>query len=129
MLGQGSSCYVIPTQAISGTTPIISRTTDLNGTKGVSYLLVTTSTVAGSWKVEVSNDYSGAGGGNFMQPPTAGDWVDITSAFSPSIAAVTSGGSSQFVQMGPLSCRTIRVTFTPTSGAGNVRASIAGGSY
>jgi hypothetical protein len=94
-----------------------------------SFTLFATGTVAGAWKIEACNDYLiGGEGGN----PSAGSWVDITLAWrtpnattGTAIAAVTSGGNSQYVEyMGNpgigLGAKSLRVTFTPTSGAGNI---------
>jgi hypothetical protein len=79
-------------------------------------------TLAGSWKIEISNDVSlASGGGNFGQTPTAGHWTDITALYaSPAIAAVIAAPSatrSQFAQ-GQLTVRALRVSFTSTSGRG-----------
>lgn len=69
------------------------------------------STLAGAWKIEVSND-------------SGGTWADITSGFTPTFAAVVSGASSQFGQCLPLVAQMLRVTFTATSGSGTATAAI-----
>ncbi len=75
---------------------------------------------AGTWKIEVSNDFVPNSNSNvYGQKTQAGTWTDITSAFSPTIAAVTTAGS-QYVQA-DLTARDIRWTFTPTSGQGKAR--------
>ncbi len=117
--GEGSEGIVIPTQAISGTTPIVSTVTWINMLDNVGYQLVTTGTVAGAWKVEVSNNYAVTWYNN--QAAGAGDWFDYTSRMT-TIAAVLSGGSNQIAEHIGCTCRAMRLTFTPTSGAGNVSA-------
>lgn len=72
---------------------------------------------AGDWSIEVSNNFVPETNGTvYGQPSNAGDWTDITSQFSPSIAPVTTA-DSQYVQA-DLTARDIRYTFTPTSGQG-----------
>ena len=73
-------------------------------------------TLAGSWKIYGSNR-DGADVNDDAYAP------DITAAFtipgsSSAIAAVTTGGSAQGVQAGPLWFKYIAAVFTPTSGAG-----------
>ena len=113
---------IIPLTAISGTTPIVSGGYFLEDYNGISFQLGSDGTVAGAWKIEVSNDYSVGFNDDRV---TAGTWTDVTAAFvdaagNPAIAAVTSGGSNQATQAAPFMFRAYRVTFTPTSGAGNV---------
>src|SRR6188768_408179 len=49
---------------------------------------------AGSWKIEVSNDFVPQTNGTvYGQIPQSGTWTDITSEFSPSIDTVTTAGS------------------------------------
>jgi hypothetical protein len=130
-LGQGATCYVL-NQTVSNTTPVVSSVTFLQHARILSYQLIANSSLDGSWKIEVSNDYSGAGGGADGQPPNAGTWTDITSAFSPSIATVAHGTAAtqnQYVQCNPLGARCVRVTFTATAGSGTVQAIVAGGEY
>ena len=72
---------------------------------------------AGDWKIEVSNNFVPETNGTvYGQPSDAGDWTDITSQFSPTIAAVTTA-DSQYVQA-DLTARDIRFTFTPSGGQG-----------
>src|ERR1700690_3144305 len=112
----------------SGTTPIVIV---LQGPlyANTSLTLFSTGTVAGAWKIETCNDYINNGGG---LNPSAGSWFDITAAWrkpdsttGTAIAAVTSGGSTQYAEyMGNpgigFGGKSLRVTFTPTSGSGNV---------
>lgn len=131
--GLGNDSVWIPTQAIVGTTPIVSKVImALQNADHVALQLITTSTVAGGWLIEGSNDFtppSGVGGANidiYGEAASTGTWSDITLAFvkaaaGTAIAAVLTGGSNQPAwPMQPLSFRAMRVTFTPTSGAGNV---------
>jgi hypothetical protein len=75
---------------------------------------------AGDWKIEVSNNFVPETNGTvYGQVPNAGDWTDITSQFSPVIAAVIDE-DSQYVQA-DLTARDIRYTFTPSSGQGIVK--------
>ncbi len=75
---------------------------------------------AGTWKIEVSNDFVPNSNSNvYGQKTQAGTWTDITSAFSPTIAAVITAGS-QYVQA-DLTARDIRWTFTPSAGQGKAR--------
>ena len=72
---------------------------------------------AGAWTIEVSNNFVPETNGTvYGQVPDAGDWTDITSEFSPSIALVATE-DSQYVQA-DLTARDIRFTFTPSSGQG-----------
>lgn len=113
---------IIPLTAISGTTAVPSGAYFLEDYNGISFQLITDGTVAGAWKIEVSNDYSVGFGDDRA---FTGNWTDVTAAFvdaagNPAIATVVSGGSSQATQAAPFMYRAYRVTFTPTSGAGNV---------
>jgi|SRR6187431_207697 len=109
----------IPT-AISGTTAMVSNPISIENLDIVGLQLVSTSTVAGAWTVQVSNDYAPSIG-SLNQTESAGTWSQAAALFSPTIAAVISGGGSQYVQA-TLAASWFRVTFTPTSGAGNVAA-------
>lgn len=114
-------------QAIVGTTPIVST---LQGPFNAltSLDLFSTGTVAGAWKIEVSNSYANDLDGLVL----AGRWTDVTAAFrTPDattgtvIAAVVTGGTHQYVQFMGYNCaglaaKSLRVTFTPASGAGNI---------
>ncbi len=106
-----SSAHVAVTSTASG---LVTETF----TNAVEVSLVRTdSPPAGTWKIEVSNNFvPNTNGSVYGQPPTAGTWTDITSAFSPTISSVTTAGS-QYVQA-DLTARDIRWTFTPTSGRG-----------
>jgi hypothetical protein len=75
-------------------------------------------TLAGTWKVFGSNKPGADVDGD-------ANASDITAAFtipgsSTGIASVSSGGSSQGVQAGPLWFAYIAAIFTPSSGAGSI---------
>ena len=103
--------------AISGTPPNVTPGTPL-GAGAVSHQLATTGTVAGSWKIEVSNK-PGVENDNSDASPS-----DVTAGFQTpagvAIAAAAGSPTSQFVQSSFVKAGAMRVTFTPTSGAGNV---------
>jgi hypothetical protein len=130
-LGTGTP-YVISKQAIVGTTPIVGIETQVGNNRIVSYVLITDSTVDGAWKIEVSNDFARDKDVSMGNNVNLGNWVDITSAFVPAIVAVAHGTvatQKQYAQLNPIGSRVVRVTFTPSAGAGNVSAAISGGSY
>src|SRR3982750_2774878 len=90
--GDGDDCHIIALQAIVGTTPIPSKVVGMNDKDSVGMQLISTGTVAGNWKVEVSNDFVPSTNGSVYGAVTAtGNWTDITSEFSPTIAAATTG--------------------------------------
>lgn len=132
--GDGGDVVVLVSTPISGTTPIVSGPIDVRDKDAVSLQLISTGTVAGAWTVAASLDFvpgvtSGAVGGSssgaYGSPAFAGTWSDVSALFArPSaIAAVVSGGGSQYRQaIDHLDARHIQITFTPTSGAGNVQA-------
>lgn len=112
---------------ISDTTPVVGKWLDTLKLDNVSFQLETQNsagavggTLAGSWKVEIANDYvpsvvEGA-------VPTAGNPIDITADFDPAIPAATSGGQNYPINLAMLPYRYVRVTFTPTSGTGRAAA-------
>jgi hypothetical protein len=129
--GDGGDAVVLASTAISGTTPIVSGPIDVRDKDACSLQLVATGSPAGAWKVEASNDFvpgvtSGAVGGSssgaYGSPAFAGTWSDITALFSrPTTIATVAAAGSQYVQAeSHLDARHIRITFTPTSGTGNV---------
>ena len=111
---------LIPLQAIVGTTPIVSDVMSLDNLDGAGLVLNSTGTVAGTWKVEGSNNYTSAKIPNLNQGAQVNSirWADITAMFG----TISGSVGTKFYQAYPLVCRFIRVTFTPTSGAGNVSA-------
>ena len=114
---------LIPLQAIVGTTPIVSDVMSLDNLDGAGLVLNSTGTVAGTWKVEGSNNYTSAKIPNLNQGAQVNSirWADITTAFG-TISQPAGSASTKFYQAYPLVCRFIRVTFTPSSGTGNVSA-------
>jgi hypothetical protein len=121
---------VLSSIAIVDTTPAVSPYGFIGRQSALGMQLVTTGTLAGSWKVEVSCSPTAVPTAN-TDPTTSAktptlaavndDPSDITSAFTPTIGTVSSGGSSQYVQCSPLNAGYFRATFTATSGAGTAR--------
>ena len=129
--GDGGDAYVLPVTAISGTTPIVSHPIDVRDKDAVSLVLITTGSGAGAWLIEASNDFvpgvtaGGVGGsssGAYGAPAATGNWATITALFArPAAIATVTTASVQYAQaIDHLDARHIRITFTPTSGAGNV---------
>ena len=107
---------------ISDTTPHVSNSIDLRRYDRVSFQLITTGTLDGAWKVEISNNVVNSGSGAYGQVAATGTWTDITSGFSPAIASVdhtNAATQSQYAQA-DIRIRAIRVTFTGTAGTGAV---------
>ncbi len=129
--------------SVTNSTTIVTGGTQTNETFTVFAAMtatVTDNTVDGTWKIEVSNDLSGAGNSAAGQAPTTGTWTDVTSGFkqlddSTAIATVAHGTAAtknQYVQPAsgaPLSARAVRVTFTPTGGKGSAKVLIGGGEF
>jgi hypothetical protein len=130
------SPYDVPFQAIAGVTPIVGIVRQVGNNRIIAYQLFTDGTVDGAWKIEVSNDFALDAHVSMGNVPTPGLWTDVTVGFKKldgtALAAVVHGTpatQNQFVQCAPIGARVVRVTFTPSAGAGNVRAACAGGSY
>ena len=114
-------------QTIVGTTPIVMN---IQGPINVntSLGLFSTGTVTGTWLIEASNDFTI--GPSYNVNDNAGNWTDITAAWrtpdaTTGTAIVNPSGSAlhTYVEyMGNPGCgfgaRSLRVTFTPSSGAG-----------
>lgn len=121
---------VLMDATVTTTTPAVSAYAFIGRQQQLGMQLVTTGTLAGSWKVEVSCSPTAVTTQN-TDPTTSAatptiaalndDPSDITSAFSPTIGTVSSGGSSQYVQCAPLNAGYVRATFTATSGSGQAR--------
>lgn len=91
------------------------------------------STLAGTWLIEASNDYSDGGGG--ATTARAGTWTDVTACFrtpnattGTAIPALTSGAHDALVcftsgsgVVVPFPFAAVRITMTASSGAGNVQ--------
>src|SRR5678810_996645 len=92
----------------------------------VTVTLISPDTMDGEWLIEISNDTTPAGmAGSYDQDSGVdGHWTDITSAFSPTIQPVVHGDAatlSQYVQA-TICVRSMRITFTPTTGSGSPTA-------
>lgn len=98
--------------AISGVTPKVSAWMKVKGVDSVVFTLTTTSTAAGSWSCEVSNDEGttkvGIDRATLANPPTTPTGTSQNSA-----ATIYMLGYSYF-----------RLTFTPSGGAGNADAAV-----
>jgi len=115
---------------VTDTTPAVSPYGFIGRQSALGMQLVTTGTLAGAWKVEVSCSPTAVVTAN-TDPTTSAatptlaavndDPSDITTAFTPTIAAVLTGGTSQYVQCSPLNAGYVRATFTATSGSGHAR--------
>lgn len=130
--------YVIQPQTSVGTTPIVSVETQLGGRRIVSFGLIAdnAANLDGTWLIEGSNDFARNVDVSMGNKQTTGEWFDITALFrrpdGTAIAAVAHGTAAtrrQYAQAAPVGCRAVRVTFTPSAGAGPVSACIGGGSY
>lgn len=126
LLGKGGQCYIIPTQAISGVTPITSAIITTDVIDLLSLQLVTTGTVAGTWTIQASNDYiaTPAGEAYGSQPTQATGTFSSYTGFT--FAAPAGSPTSQFVEKSGFGPRAFKLTFTPSSGAGNVTAIMFG---
>lgn len=119
-----TSMILIAPVAIVGTTPIpvFFPTGQFDG---FSLVLVTTGTVAGAWTIGAANDYQPPNATGLQNiPANAGNFGNVSTLAQPALAAVLSGGSKQAVQVSPFMWGAGSLTFTPTSGAGNVAAYI-----
>lgn len=77
----------------------------------VGMQLVTTGTLTGTWAIEVSNN-------------NGTDWSAITAAFSPAFTNPAGSATSQYGQCVPIVAGALRVTFTPSAGAGVARVNV-----
>lgn len=119
--------------AISDTAAHVSRPVAIRRIRAVSLQLIAGGTLAGSWKIEASNDYRENAQG---QAEVAGTWSDVTAMFKrpdgTAIAAVVDGTAAtetQFAWCAPLVAGSFRVTFTASAGSGTAQATNAGGEY
>lgn len=130
----------IPTQAISGTTPIVSvPIIDMRDMDSIGVQLITTGTITGTWLIEASNDYMGASNGNAYgqvnNGTATGTFTPVTAHFSVAVAGTaianpSGSATNQYAQTpNGMRCRALRITFTPASGAGNVTALVNAGSW
>lgn len=117
---------------VTDTTPAVSQYIFIGKQAALGMQLVTTGSLTGAWKIEVSCSPTAVTTSN-TDPTTSAstptiaafndDPSDITSAFSPSIASV-SAASSQYVQCTPLNAGYVRATFTATGGSGHARVNL-----
>ena len=82
-------------------------------------LSVSSAALTGSFTVDESLDYSDGG---LNKIATAGNWADITGLLLPTTGAVALGSSAIYRELHLFAGHAIRVTFTPTAGAGAVSA-------
>ncbi len=93
------------------------------------YFDQSTATQAGQWAVEYGERYWNRDKGapdmsdNTLDPPLYVAAIDSANA-AVSIAATTSGAANIAKRLGLVEFAAIRVKFTPTSGAGRVRAMV-----
>lgn len=117
-LGDGQNDRFSTPLAVSDTNPH-SFQMRIDHVDNVSWVLITTGTLAGAWTFQASNDW--ADDTEFNQVIKAGTFVDITALFT-TLAAVLTGGSTRYAQSVGLAARSVQATFTATSGAGNISA-------
>jgi hypothetical protein len=111
---------ILQSTAISGTTPISSPWIP-HGAGPLSLQLATDQTVAGAWKIEASNKPGlDANGSDANASDITAGLQAVATGAAPALAA--GAPTSQFVQVQFLKAGSVRVTFTPSSGAGNVIA-------
>jgi len=130
--GDGNDCFFMALQAISGTTPVVSNVIDMRDFDSVGLQLISTGTVAGTWLIEMSNDYvprqntNSYGQVSSTLDTAQGTFTDCTALFlkaaaGTAIANPAGSATSQYAQPRDfIRCRALRITFTPSSGAGNV---------
>jgi hypothetical protein len=124
----GEEGHLLSLTSLSDTTAHISTPVwDMRTLDGISFQLVTTGTLSGTWVVEVSNNATPASSSAtsisniYGQELGAGTWTDITASFTtPAITNPAGSPTNQYVQASPLTARAIRVTFTRSAGSGNV---------
>lgn len=123
--GDGDECNMLP--VTDGTTQT-SVVVDMRDKDSIAFQLETTGTLTGTWAVQVSNNFvpvtNGSGSyGQMASDGTSGPaaiWTDITSAFSPAITNPAGAPTDQYVQA-DLTCRSVRVVWTRSAGAGTTQ--------
>ena len=74
--------------------------------------------LAGAWTFQGINGWQPGGiNNNLARPGVSGN---VSTLASPALAAVLTGGSSQAVQLVPFMWGALGITFTATSGSGNI---------
>jgi hypothetical protein len=128
-------CVLVPPTASSSTLPAANTAFNQTGSNGAvqplpvnldnldgcGFQLVTSGTLTGTWKVEVSNNYVSITMPALSSSYASGAvvWTDVTAQFSPAITNPAGSATNQFVQMYPLVARWVRITLTVASGTGN----------
>lgn len=102
---------VVPTQAVSGN--VTSLVTNIFNKDNIGYQLVWTGTLAGTFAVQVSADYSPV--------TTIGTWTSITLNPVPTAAG---SPDNAYIDITQISAPYIRVVFTYSSGSGNLTGTI-----
>ena len=126
------SNIAISLQAISGTTPIVTDGStatvqypvNMEHFDNIGLVLKTTGTVAGSWLLEASCNYVTVRFPGLNNSTQAGNdvWADCHGVFS-TISVPAGSATTQYVQnTSDFAGAFLRITFTPTSGAGSVAA-------
>lgn len=115
---------IMPSQAISGTTPIVVGPFHVEHLDNIALVLKSTGTVAGTWLIEASCNYVNTAFPGLNNSTQSGNdvWADAHVVFS-TITQPTGTPLTEYVQTtSDFAAMAFRLTFTPTSGAGNVAA-------
>lgn len=125
-IGELAQENLLYTGEVTDTTPVVIVSPPLDLIDSVAFYVVTDGTVAGDITVEVSGNYVSAKLPGLNQVPNAGDWTDVTALFAdtgspyfPEITAIAAPGQ-KFLHMAPIVPRRVRITVTPSAGAGNL---------
>lgn len=134
--GNSGDAYIITAATVANTTPVVSTIVDLRRFDCFGLVLSAgggAATLDGAWKIEMSNDFTPAAtNASYGQAPNAATaiWVDVTASamWVDAIAAVahaTASSTKQAIQPKyGVGFRSMRVTFTGTTGSATVSASI-----
>ena len=127
--GQGTLSALAPGPSVLtvGTTPVVFylNTEDFDVT--TLQLVIENGNVTGAWTIDGSNDFNDLSWGGTAA--NAGHWTPITPAampavFSPALAAVAAvypaASGNQGITGFKFGWRTLRITFTPATGASNI---------
>lgn len=123
--GQGPLSALAQNVQTVGVTPVVRYLEAIDFDVTTLQLIVESGTLNGNWTLDGSNDYAESNWDG--QPSTAGHWTPIVPAaapalFQPALAAVIANypaaTGNQAINGFKFGWRTIRITFTPTAGAG-----------
>jgi hypothetical protein len=109
---------------VTTNTPLVLGPRLINNVDGISLQLINEanggSNITGSWKIEVSNNYTTNSVPSLYSNDQVGKdkWTDITSAFTPAITNPAGSPLSQYIQAYPLVALAFRVTFTQSASSG-----------